>query len=512
MLQLPPPGALNRVLHTDEFIVRTNAFYHAMTERLITIGNPYYRVKGESEGSVIAEKVSPHQYRVFRIQLPDPNQLALVDASVYDPKSERLVWLLRGFDIGRGGPLGVGATGHPLFDKLKDAENPNNAYTNLEKTDSRQNVCMDPKSMQMIIVGCTPAVGHYWDKADACPSIAPPKPGACPALVLKNSPLEDGDMIDLGFGSMNNKALNESHSAVPLDIVNSITKHPDMLKMAAEPYGNSCWFCLVREQMFARHLWARNGEIGDAVPNAFEHAADSLYLTSSSNGERAHMATPAYLCTPSGSLVSSDTQVFNRPFWLQRAQGRNNGACWHNELFVSIADNTRGTNFNISVKADGKAIDGAYKYKGDDFKQYVRHCEIFELTFIIQLGKVSLTAEAVAHLQGMDASILEEWNIGFQGTATVSAEEKYRYLSSLATKCPDNPPTPKVQDRYDGLSFWTVDVSKTLSKDLENYPLGRKFLYQAGLTNGVPATRKRTSGGPSSKLPTKRKRRKVTRT
>ncbi|ADJ96340.1 L1 protein [Delphinus delphis papillomavirus 1] len=504
MLHIPPPGPLNRVLHTDEFVKRTDAFYYASTDRQIIIGNPYFKVV-DHDSKVIAEKVSPHQYRVFRLLLPDPNQFALVDSNVYDPKTERLVWLLRGFDVGRGGSLGVGATGHPLFDKLKDAENPNNAsYNQSDSTDVRQNVCIDPKSMQMILVGCKPAVGQHWDVASTCPK-APKIQGSCPPLELKNTPIEDGDMIDVGFGSMNNKALNESHSAVPLDIVNSITKHPDMLKMAADRYGNSCWFCVVREQMFARHLWARNGSMGDTIPNATEHKPDSLYLSSSSP-DRKTLSSFAYMCTPSGSLVSSDTQVFNRPFWLQRAQGKNNGACWNNEVFVSIADNTRGTNLSISVKANGD-LPGQYQYKAVDFKQYVRHCEIFDVSLILQLGRVSLTAEAVAHLNAMDPDILRGWNIGFEAAAPVSGEENYRYLSSLATKCPDIPPEKQPPSRYHGLSFWTIDVSKSLTRDLDNYPLGRKFLYQAGLSGlGSSSGRKRPSSSAMSTSKAKRKR------
>ncbi|AFA26572.1 L1 [Tursiops truncatus papillomavirus 4] len=501
MLHLPPPGTLNRVLHTDEFVTRTDAFYYASTERQIIIGNPYFKVLGE-ESQVIAEKVSPHQFRVFRLLLPDPNKLALVDSNVYDAKTERLVWLLRGFDVGRGGALGVGATGHPLFDKLKDAENPNNAYNKVVDDDARQNVCIDPKSMQMILVGCSPAVGQHWDVAKPCAD-AHAEEGSCPPLELRNTPIQDGDMIDLGFGSMNNKALNQSHSAVPLDIVDSITKHPDMLKMAADRFGNACWFCVVREQMFARHLWVRNGTLGDAIPNEVQHKDDSLYLSSASD-DRARLSSHAYMCTPSGSMVSSDTQIFNRPFWLQRAQGKNNGACWNNELFVSIADNTRGTNLSISVKKNG-AIEGQYKYKGSDFKQYVRHCEIFDVSLVLQLGRVSLTTEAVAHLNAMDPDILRGWNIGFETAAPVSGEENYRYLSSLATKCPNVPPEEMPKTKYDGMSFWTIDVSKSLTRDLDNYPLGRKFLYQAGLT-GLGSTTGRKRRAPTVHSKAKRKR------
>ncbi|ABY73457.1 L1 [Tursiops truncatus papillomavirus 3] len=501
MLQLPQPGPLSRVLHTDEFVTRTDAFYYASTERQIIIGNPYFKVVGE-DSKVIAEKVSPHQYRVFRLLLPDPNKLALVDSNVYDAKTERLVWLLRGFDVGRGGPLGVGATGHPLFDKLKDAENPNNSYNTIDESDSRQNVCIDPKSMQMILVGCTPALGQHWDVASACEN-APLSPGSCPPLELKNSNIEDGDMIDLGFGSMNNKALNASHSAVPLDIANSITKHPDMLKMAADRYGNACWFCVVREQMFARHLWVRNGAIGDTIPHPLQHKDDSLYLSGS--GSRRSMSSPAYMCTPSGSMVSSDTQIFNRPFWLQRAQGKNNGACWNNEIFVSVADNTRGTNLSISVRKERGDSD---QYKASDFKQFVRHCEIFDVSLVLQLGRVSLTAEALAHLNAMDPDILRGWNIGFETTASASVEENYRYLSSLATKCPEIPPADVPKSKYHGMSFWTIDISKSLTRDLDNYALGRKFLYQAGLTGlGSSASgRKRPASTTTSGSKRKRKR------
>lgn len=497
MLTLPPPSAITKVLHTDEFVIRTDSYFHAGSGRLVTIGNPYFKVPGD-DGKVIAEKVSPHQFRVFHVTFPDPNKFALVDSGIYDAATERLVWVLRGFDVGRGGPLGVGVTGHPLFDKLNDAENPGGQnYGRGENRDLRQNVCMDPKSVQMVVVGCQPAVGMYWDKTEPC---EPPGDAAsCPPLVLKNDHIGDGDMIDIGFGAMNNAALNESISAVPLDIAKSITKHPDVLKMAGDRFGNSCWFCLVREQMFARHLWARNGEIGDNVPRPLGHADDSLYLAG--EGNRQVMALPVYFNTPSGSIVSSDTQLFNRPLWLQRAQGKNNGVCWNNELFLTIADNTRGTNLTISVASDKSQA----TYKENNFKQYSRHCEVYELSFVVQLARVPLNADTLAQLHTMDPTILENWNIGFQAVPAPAVGEQYRYLDSQATKCPTAEVPPVPLRRYGDLPLWEVDVSKSLSTELDSFPLGRKFLYQAGLRRS-PSGLKRRAAAPA-KTPAKRKRR-----
>ncbi|AGS08610.1 L1 [Rangifer tarandus papillomavirus 2] len=471
-LFLPPPTPVAQILDTDDFVTRTDIFYQTSTERLLTVGNPYYEVKDVS-GEVLVPKVSGSQFRVFRLKLPDPNKFTFPNPNVYDPEKQRLVWAMRGIEISRGQPLGVGVTGHPFFNKFKDAENP--TTYNTIGTDDRQNVCLDPKQVQMFIVGCTPADGEYWDKAEACKKL---NPGDCPPLQLVNAPIEDGDMCDIGFGNLNFKALQATRSDVPLDIVNQIVKYPDFLKMCNEPYGNSMWFYAKREQLYIRHLWSRAGKLGEEIPPAGgADPGDFLYPSSTQKT----MLPPVYFGSPSGSLVSSDQNIYNRPFWIHRAQGINNGICWNNQVFVTAVDSTRGTNFTISVPTtEEEEHERTAQYDANKFKQYSRHVEEYEISMIMQLCIVELNPETIAHLNTMNPAILEGWNLGFiQPPNTL--EDQYRYITSQATRCPtkDDLNIPD-DDPYSKLHFWTIDLSERFTQNLEQSNLGRKFLFQIG--------------------------------
>lgn len=177
--------------------------------------------------------------------------------------------------------------------------------------------------------------------------------------------------------------------------------------------------------------------------------------------------------------------MFNRPYFLQKAQGLNNGICWANDLFVTILDSTRGTNFNISVYNKPQKLDvTTYRYTATDFSQYTRHTEEYEFEFVFQLCKVSLTADVLAHIHVMNPDILEGWNLAFVPPAPTGIEDTYRYLSSLATMCPTEAPTKEKDDPYKGLNFWNVELTDKFSSELSQSYLGRRFLYQMGLLNG----------------------------
>lgn len=495
-LYLPPPTPITQILHTDDFVTRTRLFYHAKSPRLLTVGHPYFELR-DAQQKLLVPKVSCNQYRVFRVTLPDPNKFALSEPTVYDSEKERLVWRVVGCEIGRGQPLGIGTSGHPLFNKFYDTENPSAQPT--EATDDRQNTSFDPKQVQMFVIGCTPCEGEYWERAKPCVTDEPPKPDDCPPIELKSTLIQDGDMCDIGLGAMNFKTLQEDRSGGTLDIVTEICKYPDFLKMNDDSYGNSCFFYGKREQLYSRHYFVRAGVTGDDVP--LDH-----YLTGT-----VKMGPVAYFPTPSGSLVTSESQIMNRPYWLQRAQGTNNGICWGNQVFVTVMDNTRGTNFTISVKIKpGEPEEQEQEtYDSKNYKEYMRHVEEYELGFIFELCKVPLTPEVLAHLHAMDPNVLEDWNLGFIAPP-VTTEDTYRFINSLATRCPtENPPKEK-EDPYKDYSFWNVDLSERFSNDLSQHSLGRKFLFQANLrgTAKRPAAKRVAfkESGPS------KKRRRTTKT
>ena len=145
-------------------------------------------------------------------------------------------------------------------------------------------------------------------------------------------------------------------------------------------------------------------------------------------------------------------------------------------------------------------------YKASNFKEYMRHGEEFDLQFIFQLCVINLTTEVMAYLHGMNATLLEDWNFGSLPPPTASLGDTYRFLQSQAISCqkPSAVPTEN-KDPYAGLTFWEVDLSERFSLELDQFPLGRKFLLQRGTrVRSSPVSRKRPA--PSTAPSTKRKR------
>ncbi|ABV80249.1 L1 [Ursus maritimus papillomavirus 1] len=491
-----PPTSVSRVLSTDEYVTRLPLYYHAGSSRLLTVGHPYYPIK-DPQGTVTVPKVSANQYRVFRIKLPDPNRFGLPDNTIYNPDKERLVWTVLGIEVGRGQPLGVGLSGNPLFNKNEDNENPTK-YNGNVATDTRQNVAIDNKQTQLFFLGCHPPLGEHWAKGLTCDGVQV-QPGDCPPLELVNSVIEDGDMIDTGFGAMDFKVLQENKSDTPLDISNSICKYPDYLKMASDKYGDSCFFFVRKEQLFARHYFSRSGTVGESVP-------DDMLFKAAQDQNQNTVGSTVYYATPSGSMVSSDGQIFNRPYWIQKAQGHNNGVCWNNEMFLTVVDNTRSTNMTLSVEATKEQT-----YKASNFKTYLRHCEEYDVQLIMQLAKVSLSAETMAYVHTMDPNILDNWNLGLNPPPSASLEDTYRHIKSTATRCEARVPPKEKVDPYDKFTFWNVNLSDKFSSDLDQFPLGRKFIlqtgYRSGRTKAVTPGVKRSASTTSSTAAAAKKRR-----
>lgn len=486
-----PQGQATRLLHTDEYVTRTNHLYHAATKRLMTVGHPYFE-QNKPDGSLLVPKVSSLQYRCFLLEFPDPNKFVFPDQSFYDPETQRLVFSLVGLEISRPQPIGVGLSGNVLMDRLDDAEAPNKAGNKpgSEDKDPRVNWCCDPKQTQLIIVGCKPAKGEHWAAARPCVEDEGERANKCPPIERKSSILQDGDMMEAGFGNLDFKGLQPTKSEAPLDISQSICKSPDMLAMSQDVYGDELFFCVRQEQLFARHFFTHSGKVEEAIPK------DYIF-----DNNKEDLGTYNYWQSPSGSLISSNTQIFNKPYWVKRAQGYNNGVLWHNKLFVTIGDTTRGTNFSISVQTNAEET-----YKSSNFNSYLRHVESFEIACLVQVCVVDLTPETISHIHQMDETILEEWNLGVATTVNGPLGEQYRFIKSAATKCEDNIPKDDKKDPWEKYRFWRVNLTDQLSQDLAYYPLGRRYLFQnRNALQKVPKKRKPTSNEATTKIKRRRK-------
>lgn len=493
---LPPSKPIARVLSTDEYVTETNIYFHAATDRLLTVGHPFFEVKNEGTQKVVIPKVSAQQFRVFRLRLPDPNKFALIDPDIYNPERERLVWRMKGIEVSRGGPLGVSCSGHPYFNKYSDVENPN-TYPAPEQQDNRVDLGFDPKQNQVFIVGCTPPWGEYWDTTKPCAD-RELEPGECPPIERVSAYIEDGDMSDIGLGAVNNKTFFEDKAGVPLELTNSISKWPDFLKMAKDTYGDSMFFCGRREQLYVRHNFTKAGTVGDTIPEE----KDRFFYNPPAGGT---IASSVYFTTPSGSLNSSDAQMFNKPFWLQRAQGQNNGVLWGNQMFVTVLDNTRATNFTLSIYKESTPIGEQYQYKASDFKNYLRHAEVYEMEVILQLCKVTLDPDVLAHINVMNPTVLDDWDLAFVPPPPQGIEDAYRYLTSWATRCPTTEPTKEKVDPYAKYKFWDIDLTEKCTSELSQTSLGRRFLYQAGILSRK-RVRTNITATSGSKKSSKRKR------
>ncbi|ABX61091.1 L1 [Francolinus leucoscepus papillomavirus 1] len=466
-LYIPTTTQLPTYYSTDDFVEPTDYVYSCSTDRLLTVGHPYFEIADKDKGGAAVPKVSGNQYRVFRCKLPDPNgQFPLPDGQTFDNEKYRLVWQLIALEVGRGQPLGIGLCAGPLFNRGRDVENPN-ARTTPEggEEDNRVNIAMDPKQNQMLIVGCSPAFGEHWTSTTPCPDDTLDTTG--PPIELVTTVIEDGDMSDIGFGNMDFVNLARNKSDVPLELVNAVSKYPDWLRMKTDPYGDSCFYCVRREQLYCRHIWQHSGNVGDPLP-------EKLYPTQT----LASTNNLSFISVPSGSVVTSDTQLFNRPYWLAESQGPNNGVCWGDSLFVTVLDNTRSEIFNISTITTGAESTEADTYKRSNYNEYVRHVEEFSLEFLVRLCKVPLQAEVLAHVYRMSPTILDRWGITELPYGHQRQEDRYHFLHNQAHRCllPASP-TPTVPvDPWGSYRFWDVDCTGRLSSDLGLSPLGRRYL------------------------------------
>lgn len=236
-------------------------------------------------------------------------------------------------------------------------------------------------------------------------------------------------------------------------------------------------------------MFTHDGNEGDNLPTEPTRA---FYIQPANDTPpNANIGKFSYYPVPSGSLVTSEASLFNRPYWLYKAQGKNNGVCWGNNLFITLLDNTHNTNFTISVYKENNPMNNEYQYNKSNFRKYLRHVEELEVELIMHLCKVPLEADILAHINVMDPRILDEWELAFVPPPPQGLEDTYRYIKSLATMRPADVPATAPEDRYKGMVFWDVDLRDKFTTELDQTPLGRKFLYQMGMIN--PRKRLRSS-------------------
>lgn len=483
---LPPPPSIDPLFSTDDYVQDTGLLYHATTDRLMTVGHPYfdvYKSDSNSGGNGAAQppeipKVSAHQYRVFRVKLPDPNAMLLPDSSLQS-SDFKLVWQLKALSVVRGQPCAVGLSGNSNFNKMYDRENsPQGAEDkNGNQKDHRVPLCVEGKQSQILICGCKPSLGEYWGSASECPlNKNSNKEDSSPAIQLYSTPIEDGDMHDMGFGNMDFSQLSHNKANIPFELLDETAKYPDWVKMNSDPFGDTCFFMVKRESLYARHYFEHAGKSTEPLPKGYNLNKNG---DNGSNGTtKADNKTYNWFPGVSGSLTSSENNIFNKPYWLTQAQGHNNCICWNQELFVTVLDTTRNSILNISIKPKSESNG----YDETKFNNYLRHVEEYDLRFVFRLCKVPLTPQVLFHLHGCDPHILQNWGYHTTPQPVGALGDVYRFNDSNKAICPvqhvqeDELP----DDPYHELHFWDVNVHESFTTDLHRFPLGRSYISVFG--------------------------------
>lgn len=130
----------------------------------------------------------------------------------------------------------------------------------------------------------------------------------------------------------------------------------------------------------------------------------------------------------------------------------------------------------------------------------------------MQLCKVALDPDILAHLNVMDPTILENWKLAFVPPPPTGIEDEYRYLENMATRCPLPDDKQEEKDPFKDMNFWEVDFTEKFTSELSQSSLGRRFLFQSGYLTGkrprtdITATGSKATRKVTVNRPTKRRR------
>lgn len=453
---------------TDDFVSSTGRYATGHSGRLLIVGHPYFTVpaNGNGNGKVLVPKVNANQYRVFRCILPDPNKVPICQGP--EPEGFKYVWRLRCVRVGRGQPFSVGLSGAPKFNRGLDLESVPHpkaaaAAADGDNKDQRVPFAYDPKQMQILIVGCAPAKGEYWH-SKSCNGDGSESPPPCPAIELQTHDILDGSMCDIGTGSLSHELKNPND--LPLELVDELPVYPDVIGMQNDPTGDSCFFMVKREQLYLRHAFLKDGTQGEPIGTE----------------------TTGYTFSPgtSGSLINSDTSLFGKPYYLNQAQGANNGVVWDNTLYITLLDNTRNNTMVISSKGQN----GNGSYDQTKWTNYLRHVEEYDLHLGLELCKVDMSATVLYHMMIHNPGILDKW--GYTTEAPTQhrppdspSDTSYRYSKdppsagysgAISCHAPDSSDTEDEEEDFFEHGFWNLDFRSKINFESRATSFDRAFL------------------------------------
>ncbi|QYW06019.1 L1 protein [Papillomaviridae sp. Haddock_c2655] len=515
---------------TDEFTHDTGLVYAVRSQLMSLIGHPHYDItksrkrRGKQVQDVILPMVSPFQYRVFELNLPDPNKMSFPETLQHRTlKSQRYVWCIEMVEVCRNGPLGVPLTGNSMFAKFADIENPPVNWTKTEKQkgakqgtddkDGRTMIGFDGKQTQFIAIGAKPLKGFTWV---GTPSGV--KDG-CPILTRSVSDIKDGDLGDIGFGNIDPTTLCMDEWHLPIEMKDRACISPDLDNMLKDGMGDCMFMYINREQVFAKHFFDMAGTGGEVTED----------MTKPLEGK----------VIPSGSLAASQSSIFGKPYWLNQSVGPNNGLLWDNKLFVTCMDTTHGGSFNIVIKKSGtgKSNDGPgasatnhfvnekpceefqplasefdsarneNEYKPSDWNEFQRHVSEWSVEAIVRLKTITLEGELMLLLDQKYPDLLTNWGFGWkENTELTPYQTNMLNTQENMRRCPRADAEAEEAEEEVATNI-VIDSNGNckleMHEELHRTPLGRKYMNLQ--TSGRVSTSSPSQGGVK-KPPVKRKK------
>ncbi|AXH75396.1 MAG: L1 protein [Melanogrammus aeglefinus-associated papillomavirus 1] len=398
---------------TDEYVRESDVTYIVESELIRIEGHPYKKLDDHNP------LVSPSRYNVVELQVPDMRKLLLPPhQGNIGLDTEIPVWKLVGFRIDVQGVLCPATTGQQCSASVPNdygAKNPdssdgilyNMGNCMVEDADSNAedlaavtatyNWGMEHKQVQFIAVGCEPLLGVYETKP--IPSDASKTEVGDTSRATKL--IEDGDIHEFGFGNVDYVKLNLDKTLLPVEMCynNGPLTIPDILTMENDTVGNTMFFKWDRSAQGIRHT--RNTS-GITFPNNPSGGGTETW--------KEQQAMPQAQSVPTAGMVSSALDLFNKNYWLNKAQGPNNCVLWDNKCFFTFVDNTRGF-IQMTTTRTSTADATAPTYDPTKTKAYLRHVKEFKVTALVRLCHVKLEAKLITWLLQMDSKWLK--NLGF---------------------------------------------------------------------------------------------------
>ncbi|QXT57756.1 L1 [Rhinella marina papillomavirus 1] len=397
---IPP----QKLLKTSDAYTTSTDFWFTVQSKIVTLqGNPFEEFKQDDK---TVPFVSPLQFRVVKLNLPDPNSMSIQGMS-QSLNSRRFFWQLKGFSIHRQQPRA-----HP--------------YTSRVKWDSGTavedfNLVFDPPTRQFIIIGAKPALGTYfeWDNAKAG------------VLIKKVSEIEDGDLVDVGFGTL--KVPDQYKSQFPNIMSKAQTKDIALLDMLEEETGDRLFTFLDREQSFAKTFEATKLQSGETKEE--------------------------YECAwtiPSGGLVSSLNDIFNKSFWINKSGHENNCVAWDNSFFFTFCDTTRGQIYSLP-NSDGTGA-------------LMRFVSEFQIEAVVRLVSVTLESQFLQYINRINKGLLSKWGFGF------SDDSKMPQRSYILEPKMDTSEEEEEQEVIHQHKHLILEISGEVHENVEHTCCGRALM------------------------------------